>query len=165
MNPALLYLALGANLGDAAETFRRAIERINAEIGKVSRVSSFYRTAPLNPPELEKCSQPDFLNAALECESALAPGELIKAVLQIEHDLGRDRSTSLRWGPRLIDIDVLLYGSLVIESKELRIPHPEMHKRGFVLKPLSEIAPEARHPVLNASVAELLRRLASTGPV
>ena len=153
-----IFLALGANLGDMSGSFFAAIEQIDRTIGPVRCVSSFYATKALNPPGLS--SQPDYLNAALECRSRLAATEVMHRILEIEKQLGRDRSKELRWGPRVIDIDILLYGDQVIDSNGLCIPHAEMHRREFVLRPLAEIAPQAMHPSLKKSVIVLFEELA-----
>lgn len=134
-----VYLALGANLGDRFETFYRALREIELKVGPIRRVSSFYETKPLNPPELELKGQPDYLNAVALCETDLEPREVLNLILEIERSLGRDRSRSVRWGPREIDIDILLFGDRVILEPDLKIPHPEMNNRDFVLVPLSEI--------------------------
>lgn len=153
------YIAFGANLGDKEGTFRRALEEVGKRIAPVDRVSKLYSTAPLNPPELQETSQPDFLNAAFSFCSAWEPIRVLDELLAIERLLGRDRSRTVRWGPRTNDLDILLIGELTIHEARLVVPHPEMHKREFVLRPLTDIVGEERHPALQRPIIELLQDL------
>lgn len=153
------YIAFGANLGDKEGTLRRALKEVGHRIAPVDRVSKSYCTEPLNPPELAVGSQPDFLNAAFTFSSADEPHAVLAELLAIERLLGRDRSRTVRWGPRTIDLDILLVGELIIDEPDLVIPHPEMHKRDFVLRPLADIGADALHPRLKRTVRELLAGL------
>ncbi len=151
--PVIAYVGLGANLGQPEAQLREALERLNAapEV-EVTRVSAFYRNPPLGPPD-----QPWYVNAVARVRTRLGPEELLRLLQQVETDLGRVRGE--RWGPRRLDLDLLLYNGEVIFTPDLVVPHPEMHCRGFVLVPLAEIAPQAWHPVLGQSAGELLAQL------
>src|ERR1700685_2163302 len=151
----LAYLSLGANLGDREGQLREAIRRLGT-VGRVVSISSLYETEPV-----EMTDQPWFVNCAVALETDRTPNQLMRELLDIEERMGRQRVQQK--GPRSIDLDILLFGNEVIESAGLTIPHPAMQGRRFVLEPLAEIAPEARHPVLNKSVRELLEEL-SAGP-
>ena len=134
------FLGLGSNLGDRGSSIREAVDRLDKLSGtRVVKVSSLYETAPVGYEE-----QPDFLNAVVQVQTELSPTELLRAVLGIEHDMGRVRS--LRWGPRVIDIDILLYDNVTIRTADVEIPHPRMAERAFVIAPLAEIAPDIRLP-------------------
>jgi len=143
----IAYLSLGSNLGDREASLRTAISRLE-EIGRPVAVSSFYETEPV-----DFRAQPWFLNCVVALETEKMPRQLLSAVLNLEHSMGRQRAE--RRGPRNIDIDVLLFGSSVIDLPSLTVPHPRLHERRFVLEALAEIAPEARHPVLRRTIREL----------
>lgn len=143
----IVYLSLGSNVGDRAANLNTAIERLRA-LGEVVAVSSFYETEPV---EFE--AQPWFLNCAVQFDTEKMPRQLLAGILKLEQQMGRRRTE--KKGPRTIDIDILLFGSSVVETRGLTIPHPAMHERRFVLEPLAEIAPDARHPVFKRTVREL----------
>lgn len=157
-------MALGANLGQPEHTFKRAIDAIGAAVGPVVSTSRFYDTLPLVLPGAAE-EQPSYLNAVIVVESALPPLSMLAALQQIERDLGRDRaSEEVRWGPRIIDLDIVAVGDLTLSVPGLTIPHPEMHKRRFVLEPMLEVAAEWIHPILHADVQTLLDALPVDAP-
>jgi 2-amino-4-hydroxy-6-hydroxymethyldihydropteridine diphosphokinase len=143
----IVYLSLGSNLGDTAANLNAAIAGLRT-LGDVAAVSSFYETEPV-----ELTAQPWFLNCAIKLNTEKMPKQLMSGILDLEQDMGRRRQQ--KKGPRIIDIDILLFGSSIIETKGLTIPHPAMHQRRFVLEPLTEISPEVRHPVFKRTVREL----------
>ena len=153
----LAAIALGSNLesrfGDREGNLWEAVERIR-ELGEVKAVSSSYDTEPVG-----YLDQPRFLNAALVLETSLEPTELMRALLEVEQAMGRERVGAVAKGPRVIDLDLLLYGQAVVNTTELTLPHPEMMERRFVLEPLAEIAPGMVHPVLGLTVGEMLARV------
>jgi 2-amino-4-hydroxy-6-hydroxymethyldihydropteridine diphosphokinase len=147
-----VYIALGSNLGDRAATLRHAIARIAAlPDTRCVAQSTFHHTAPVGGP----ANQPEYLNAAIAVETQLSPRMLLDALLQIEHQFGRNRSTEARNGPRTLDLDILLFGNQVIHEDHLQVPHPRMAERPFVLDPLAQIAPDVIHPVLHVTIAQL----------
>lgn len=150
-----VYLSLGSNLGDREANLRAAIGKLD-ELGQVIAVSAFFETEPV-----EFTAQPWFLNCAVAVRTHLMPKLFLAKVLAIEQQMGRQRTQPK--GPRPIDIDVLLFGNAVISTPQLKVPHPAMHQRRFVLEPLSEIAPDVRHPVFKRSMRELLRELPREG--
>jgi len=147
----VVYLSLGSNLGDREANLRNAIERLRG-VGNPVAISSFYETEPI-----DVVSQPWFLNCAVKLDTEKMPRQLITAILSLEQDMGRQRKQQK--APRTIDIDILLFGSSIIDIPSLTIPHPRMHERRFVLEPLAEIAPDARHPVFKRTIRELREAL------
>ncbi|ADV84772.1 2-amino-4-hydroxy-6-hydroxymethyldihydropteridine diphosphokinase [Terriglobus saanensis] len=146
-------VALGANLGDREASLRDAVHRLGA-LGEVVAVSSFFDTEPVGYVD-----QPPFLNGACVVETSLTPLALLRGLLAIEVEMGRDRSHGIAKGPRVIDLDLLLYEDLTMASAELTLPHPEMAGRRFVLEPLAEVAGDWFVPRTDATVGELLQRL------
>ncbi len=144
----IVYLGLGSNVGNREEHLRAAIERLRAVV-KVLRVSPVYETDPV-----EFTQQRRFLNLVVEAETELFPMQLLARTAGVERELGRVRTITN--GPRTIDIDILLYGKVVVRSGRLEIPHPRIAERRFVLAPLADLAPELRHPVNRRTVRELL---------
>ena len=153
----LAAIALGSNLssrfGAPADNLREAIHRLD-DLGTVTAVSRFHETEPVGFTQ-----QPRFLNAVALLETEVSPLDLLRGLLAIEHSMGRDRAKSPPKGPRIIDLDLLLYGDLVLDDPALTLPHPSLHERRFVLAPLAEIAPAWRHPVQCGTMAELLADL------
>jgi 2-amino-4-hydroxy-6-hydroxymethyldihydropteridine diphosphokinase len=148
------YVGLGANLGDREATIRRAVTLLDELAGlSVVAVSTLRETEPWGPVE-----QPSYLNGAAAVETELGPRELLDALLAVERRLGRVRRDEVRWGPRTIDLDLLLYGDLVLDEPGLELPHPRLHERRFALEPLAELAPGAVVPG-RGTVSDLLRAL------
>lgn len=147
------YLSVGSNMGDRKKYLEDGIEALKAHpLIKQVKVSELIETAPYGGVE-----QADFLNAAIGLETLMEPEELLEALHNIENSAGRERI--LRWGPRTLDLDILFFDQLVYESDTLVIPHPDLHNREFVLKPLSTIAPNYRHPLLGMTVSQELAEL------
>lgn len=150
-NNVMAYLGIGANLGDRAETLRQALVLLDDDehVG-VKRVSSVYETGPVGVLD-----QPDFLNAAVEIETSLGASALLDLLLATESYFGRKRIK--KWGPRVLDLDVLLYDQAVIDEPGLNVPHPYLHQRGFVLHPLCDLIPDKVHPILERPFVSLLQ--------
>ena len=147
-----LYFSLGTNLGDKEENLHLAVQRIEERIGRVISLSAFYATAPWG-----FSSENAFLNAALCVETQLSPLEILKITQEIEREMGRTyKSVNGIYSDRVIDIDLLLYDDLILDTPELKLPHPLMHERDFVMRPLVEIAPDILHPVFKKTMRELL---------
>jgi 2-amino-4-hydroxy-6-hydroxymethyldihydropteridine diphosphokinase len=154
MHPVTAYIALGSNLGDRRANLDAAIARLRETPGAdVIRVSAALENPAVGGPE----DSPPFLNAAAEVQTTLSAHALLRRLLEIERELGRERR--VKWEPRIIDLDLLLYGDHILSSQELIVPHPLMHERRFVLEPLAEIAPNIVHPTLQMTVAGLLDAL------
>ena len=152
------YLLTGGNLGNREENLATARELINRHCGNIIKASSLYETAAWG-----KTDQPSFLNQALELDTSLNARQLIRRILKVEKMMGRVRDE--KYGPRLIDIDILLFNNEKHNYQFLKIPHPEMQNRRFALLPLAEIAPDIIHPVLNKTINELLKECKDELPV
>ncbi|MBI5011004.1 MAG: 2-amino-4-hydroxy-6-hydroxymethyldihydropteridine diphosphokinase [Bacteroidia bacterium] len=150
VNVKTAFLGIGSNLGDRTGNLRHAVNMIREVTGTSLRESSFYLTEPWG-----FSSDTSFLNMVVGINTSLDPGALLSAILEIEVSMGRIRSKS-RYSSRVIDIDILLFGDLVINEEQLQIPHPHLHERKFVLVPLAEIAPDFIHPVFKKTVLSLL---------
>jgi len=147
-----VHIGLGSNLGDREHNLLDAIDALRRiDRARISAVSSLYDTAPVGP------AQPRFLNAVVELECDLTPQALLGVLKQIERDLGREPAGE--WSPRKIDLDILLWGDLIVAEPTLQVPHLFLHERRFALEPLAELVPDARHPVLELSVREMLERV------
>lgn len=152
-------IGIGSNIGDKIGNCKKAIELLgkNTSIA-IKKTSSFYETEPVGYKD-----QDWFVNCAVEIETDLKPLSLLSLCQAIESEMGRTRE--IKYGPRIIDLDILLYNNDIINDKDLRIPHPEMHKRRFVLQTLSDIAPDTIHPALKITIARLLRDVNNGGAV
>jgi len=154
------YVALGSNLGDREAHLAAAIEALRARPAvRVTAVSAVYETAPVGPPP-----QGPYLNAVVRLRTQLAPRALLACLLEIEAARGRQRSAG-RWSARTLDLDLLFYGSLILDEPGLRVPHPHLHERAFVLEPLCDVAPGLLHPVLGKTVEDLARNVRDPGTV
>lgn len=152
------YISVGSNLGDRIANCRNAIDIVSSGSMDVivSDVSSFYETEPWGNTE-----QGFFVNAVFKVATTLSPAELLAFLKSIESRM--ERTTSGKWGPRVIDLDIIFYGNVTMSGEALTIPHPHAHERAFVLTPLSEIAPDYVHPVLGKSISELVNQIGSAG--
>lgn len=150
----IVYLGIGSNLGNREENCLHSIELLQNRGVSVRKRSSMYETAPWGVE-----NQPPYLNMAIEIETELGPEALLHILQDIESKVGRAKT--YRWGPRVLDLDILLFNQLVMNTEELTIPHPYMHQRDFVLRPLNEIAPGVKHPLLQSSISELLKKAES----
>ena len=148
-----VYAGLGSNLGNKRENIIKAIDRLDACEGIcVKEKSAFFNTTPVGGP-----LQPDYVNCAIGMETEIEPQVLLEEFKKIEIGLGR--KPGVRWGPRVVDLDILLYGNRIVDDHNLKIPHECMHERAFVLEPLCEISPDIKHPVSGISFSELLEKL------
>jgi 2-amino-4-hydroxy-6-hydroxymethyldihydropteridine diphosphokinase len=157
---AIAYIGVGSNLGDRHENISRSRRRLDDAGAHVRRFSPLYETQAMLQPR--QPPQPDFLNGVFEIETELEPESLLDLLETIERALGRTRKDD--WSPRPIDLDILLYENRVVSTARLKIPHPEMQKRWFVLKPLADLAPDVVHPVSGKTIKELLCNSSSTPP-
>ena len=153
----IVYISIGANLGDRKASCLSSIEILKKKGIVIRKISSLYETEPWGVE-----NQPKFLNMAIEIETGLTPENLLVLLKNIEKEIGREQTH--KWGPRTIDLDILLYNDLIMYGENLKIPHPYMHERDFVLRPLLEIAPDIKHPVLQVTVRELLQTLYKKAP-
>lgn len=156
MNTAILLI--GGNLDNRTANLQQAVQTIHQQAGKVIKASALYETAPWG-----NVQQPDYLNQALQIETSLEPLPLLHTLLNIERNIGRIRQQ--KWGARVIDIDIIFYGDKVISLPELKVPHPRMQNRRFVLVPLNEILPGLVHPVLQQNISTLLAECKDELPV
>jgi dihydroneopterin aldolase / 2-amino-4-hydroxy-6-hydroxymethyldihydropteridine diphosphokinase len=149
------YIGIGSNLGDREFNCKQAIGLLRQKGITVRKESLLYETKPWGVRD-----QPSFLNLSIEIETDLKPFELLRTLKDIEKEMGREGT--FLWGPRIIDLDILLYDNIIVDEKGLRIPHPHMQDREFVLRPLCEIAGDVTHPILLLSIEKLLQKLIST---
>jgi 2-amino-4-hydroxy-6-hydroxymethyldihydropteridine diphosphokinase len=148
----IVYISIGSNLGNREENCRKAIKLLKENGIAVKKQSSMYETEPWGVKD-----QPKFINMAIEVETDKKPEELLRILKEIEKEIGRKET--VKWGPRVIDLDILFYDDLILKTDNLEIPHPLLHERDFVLKPLCEIAPDKKHPVTGKTVKEMAASL------
>lgn len=151
---AVIYLGIGSNLGDKSTNCRQSVGLLRSKGILVTKESAPYETEPWGLKD-----QPGFINMAVEAKTDLQPLELLGALKEIEREMGRE--AGVRWGPRVIDLDILLYEDMVLSTEALTIPHPHLHEREFALEPLAEIAPTVMHPLMSKNIATLLREVRS----
>ncbi len=147
-----VYLALGSNVGDSPALFEQAISLLGKDVLKDIKQTTVYVTKPVGYTD-----QPNFLNTVISGQTDLAPGELLTRVKQLEHEIGRIKR--FHWGPREIDIDIIFYGSLILETPDLVIPHPRLYERDFVLAPLHDLNPDLVDPSSGQTISQLLANL------
>ncbi|PSB03892.1 2-amino-4-hydroxy-6-hydroxymethyldihydropteridine diphosphokinase [Merismopedia glauca] len=158
MNYSPVAIALGSNLGNSFQILAGALEMLDTTLGvRLEKRSSWYLSAPIGPP------QPDYINGCAIASTELTPPQFLATLQHIEHQFGRIRTE--HWGPRTLDLDLLLYGDLILDTPDLQIPHPRMGERAFVLVPLAEIAPDWVDPVSQLQIQELLKKVDSSGIV
>ena len=156
---ALVYLGIGTNLGNKEQNLQVAITALSIEVGEVLLQSSFYASEPWDFD-----SENDFLNAVVLVQTILTPTDLLAKTQKLERKIGRTTKTTLEFADRVIDIDILLYDNIIIDEPELKIPHQLLHLRDFVLIPLSEIAPNLVHPIINKTIVELNKMVEEKNP-
>jgi 2-amino-4-hydroxy-6-hydroxymethyldihydropteridine diphosphokinase len=154
---AIVYLGLGTNVGQRRQNLERAVAGLG-EVMEITAVSPIYQTPPWGLTD-----QPDFLNLCLQAATSLSPFDLLHFTQELEKELGREKT--VRWGPRLIDIDILFYDDEISHSEELTIPHPQIAQRAFVLVPLADIAPDLVHPQTGQTVREMVAQVDTSGVV
>lgn len=154
--PILSAIALGSNLGESRAILEETLKNLDQTPGLIVKSqSSWYKTAPVGPP------QPDYINGCAILEVQLSPWQLLETLLRVERKFGRVRLE--RWSPRTLDLDILLFGDLILETPELQIPHPRMTERAFVLVPLAEIAPDWIEPVSGEAISQLVKKVDPSG--
>lgn len=144
----IVYIGIGSNIGDRKENCRKAIKLLKENGIAIKKQSAMYETEPWGVKD-----QPKFINMAIEVETDKKPEELLRILKEIEKEIGR--AESVKWGPRVIDLDILFYDDMILKTQDLEIPHPLIHERAFVLKPLCEIAPDKKHPVTGKTIKEM----------
>lgn len=148
----IVHIGIGSNLGERQNNCSKALEFLRERGIAIKKISSFYETEPWGVKE-----QPNFINLAIEAETGFSPHELLFILKDVENRIGRTKT--MRWGPRIIDLDILFYGDEIIDTEDLQIPHHMLHKRDFVLVPLDEISPDKIHPVLKKTIRQLKEEL------
>ena len=152
-----VLLGFGSNLGESGLAFSRCIASLAAE-GTIDAISRLWRTRPVGPP------QPDYLNGAIVIDWPAGPHSLLSRCLELEAEAGRDRAREGRWGPRVLDLDLLLAEAVVCRGPKLELPHPRLHERRFALEPAAEVAPKWTHPFLGRTVTELVHEARDRDP-
>lgn len=147
-----VYIAFGSNIGDKNKAIEDALEMLNQRGLRVTAKSKIYETEPYGYED-----QPPFVNGAVEVETHLSCREVLKTILDIENDIGRVRL--IRWGPRIIDLDILMFNDEIYDEEDMKVPHVDMQNRAFVLEPLNDLCPDKIHPVLKKSIRSLLENL------
>ena len=148
----IVYISIGSNLGDREENCKQALRLLHTNGILIKKQSRMYETEPWGIKD-----QPKFINMAIETETDKKPEELLRVLKEIEKEIGRTETT--KWGSRVIDLDILFYDDLILKTLALEIPHPLLHERAFVLKPLCDIAPDKKHPVTGKTVKEMIENL------